>query len=382
MSSLILWTMTKKVKQILGIIIGGLLFLALPIITSPNHSMDLWANLSNPEGIKSFFTYILYLVFFFVHFYAIVPKLFFHKKYMLYGASVAACFIFIVLMVQTLMPFGFDNQPPFPERHSEPNQMQRQNKPPLPPQYNSPSERPAMPSKPEKLRNTSIWFEMSHFLPMFLVVLFVSLSIRFNNRWREVEQEKLNAELSYLKAQVNPHFLFNTLNSIYALAIEKSDETLHAITQLSSMMRYVLNETNKDFVPLQKEIKYISDYIELQKLRFGDTIQLNFKVVGSPNSKKIAPLILITFIENAFKHGVNPEENSSILIEIDINNDELILTVDNKKVNNQKGDMNIKSGLGIENAKNRLQLLYPSKHDLTIADEQNDYLISLKINLT
>ena len=129
--------------------------------------------------------------------------------------------------------------------------------------------------------------------------------LKINSRLKLAEKEKVNAELSYLKAQINPHFLFNTLNSIYSLAIEKSDYTATAVVKLSSMMRYVITDASHKFVPLEKEINYISNYIELQKLRIDSSIKLMYTVTGDISDKKIAPLVLISFIENAFKYGVN-----------------------------------------------------------------------------
>lgn len=213
-----------------------------------------------------------------------------------------------------------------------------------------------------------------------MVIVVFSLMLRISGRWQQTEREKMNAELSYLKAQINPHFLFNTLNSIYSLAIQKSDETPTAIVKLSGMMRYVLSESANEFVSLEKEIIYIKNYIDLQKLRFEDAISLEFIIKGDSIGKKIAPLMLIPFIENAFKHGVNAEEESLIKINIHITEETLFLSVFNKKVTINISEEN-KSGLGIENTKNRLQLLYPEKHKLSIFDTENSFLVELSMNL-
>ena len=214
----------------------------------------------------------------------------------------------------------------------------------------------------------------------FLLMIFFSLMIRINDRLKQTEKEKTMATLSYLKAQINPHFLFNTLNSIYSLAIEKSDYTATAIVKLSGMMRYVISETNSDFVSLDKEITYITDYIDLQKVRLGNTINLSFSIKGSYAGKQIAPFILIPFVENAFKHGVNPEENSSIVISIEIKENEIILIVNNNKVNINKSK-EIESGLGIRNTRNRLQLLYPANHSLIINDDNKEFKVYLQISI-
>jgi len=215
----------------------------------------------------------------------------------------------------------------------------------------------------------------------FFMVLILSAMIRINNRLRQSEKEKVNAELSYLKAQINPHFLFNTLNSIYSSAIEENaDNTATAVVKLSGMMRYVISETHHNFVSLEKEINYITDYIELQKIRLGNTANLQYKVTGSTAGKKIAPLILISFIENAFKHGVNPEEKSGITIDIEIKDGYLQMMVSNAKVKTVNGN-SFKSNIGLENTRGRLQLLYPSKHDLEIKEDEKEFIVLLKINL-
>jgi len=236
------------------------------------------------------------------------------------------------------------------------------------------------PRPPLKPGGGSFLMEISHHIFLFLVVVFFSLILRIGARWKQTEKEKLNTELSYLKAQINPHFLFNTLNSIYSLAIEKSDYTASAIVQLSGMMRYVLSESHNDFVPLEKEIIYLNNYIELQRIRFGNSIKLVFAVNGSAAFKKIAPLVLIPFVENAFKYGVNAEEDSDINIQVDIGEENLHLQVFNKKVRVLQATDD-KSGLGIENTKKRLQLLYPDYHRLLIHDNENDYFISLTLQL-
>jgi LytS/YehU family sensor histidine kinase len=254
--------------------------------------------------------------------------------------------------------------------------------PPPPPMFES-GESPSPPpygKPPHNQPEGDVFIDVNQKIFPFLVVIFFSLILRVSSRWRETEREKMNAELSYLKAQINPHFLFNTLNSIYSLAIMKSDETPTAVVKLSGMMRYVLSEATTDFVSLEKEIIYIKNYIDLQKIRFGESISLEFSINGTTNGKKIAPLILISFIENAFKHGINAEEDSVIRIKINITAEELFLNVFNKKVAVHISEEN-KSGLGVENTRNRLELLYSKRHKLSIYDAEEQYLVELSIIL-
>ena len=215
----------------------------------------------------------------------------------------------------------------------------------------------------------------------FSIVLVLSALIRTNNRLKQTEKEKVNAELSYLKAQINPHFLFNTLNSIYSSAIEENaDNTASAVVKLSGMMRYVISEAHNDYVPLEKEINYISDYIDLQKIRLGNTVNLQYHVTGNSTGKNIAPLVLISFIENAFKHGVNPEEKSNIAIDIAINENILQMLVTNTKVKTVNAST-LKNNIGLDNTRNRLQLLYPFRHELAITEDEKEFIVLLKINL-
>jgi len=139
-------------------------------------------------------------------------------------------------------------------------------------------------------------FPALHYIFIFLALVFFSLILRINNRLKQSEQERLNAELMYLKAQINPHFLFNTLNNIYSLAVERSEQTPNAVVRLSSMMRYVIDDAGKNFVSLQRELGYIRNFIELQMIRFGDVVDLNLNINGTPGNNKIAPFILIPFI--------------------------------------------------------------------------------------
>jgi len=221
---------------------------------------------------------------------------------------------------------------------------------------------------------------INHNVFLFLAVAFFSLLLRIRNRLLQSEKEKLTAELSYLKAQINPHFLFNSLNSIYSLALQKADSAPEAVQKLSSMMRYVLTEANNDFVPLQKELDHIRDYIELQRLRFGNDLPLHCTITGHEKNKRIAPLILISFIENAFKYGINAEEDADIKIEIKVYDKSLGLFVSNNMVTVNVGEEE-KSGIGLDNTKSRLDLVYPNAYELDIKETAKQYIVNLSLKL-
>src|ERR1700722_8758033 len=221
---------------------------------------------------------------------------------------------------------------------------------------------------------------------IFLLVFVLSTGIKVINQWlrseqrtKEIASEKLQAELSFLKAQINPHFLFNTLNNIYALASAQSEQTAAAGMKLSNIMRYVLTEARNDLVPLEKEILFTTHYIELQKMRLTDKTSIDFTINGDPLGHQIAPLLLLPFVENAFKYGISPRERSPINILLEIQKDFLHFKISNHKHFNSTLRMADNTGIGISNTRRRLDLLYPGRYDLIINDKQNDFTVHLNI---
>ena len=197
-----------------------------------------------------------------------------------------------------------------------------------------------------------------------------------------MEAEKLFSELAFLKSQVNPHFLFNILNNICSLARKKSEETENAIIKLAQIMRYMLQDSKDEKVSLEKELEYLRNYIELQRLRISDQVKIHYTVEGQPEAILIEPLLLIPFVENAFKHGVSYLEDSVIDILLLINTARLSLQVHNKIL---RRDIEIPfpdSGIGLKNVIRRLELLYPDKHSLIIKDDGKEYQVELTIHFT
>lgn len=239
---------------------------------------------------------------------------------------------------------------------------------------------------PEMLDNKNPYIEK--IIPVIIVnaILLWLLSIISSILWtiynslKQAESERLTAQIASLKSQINPHFLFNTLNNIYATAIDTSPKAADMVDKLSEMMRYTMKDTQQDFVPLEDEINYISNFIELQRLRLDRSVKLEYSSLEHVPALQIAPMLLIPFIENAFKHGVNSEQKSHIRIMMAMNKTEFQLRVINNKVNIQQ-DISEKSGLGTENTKHRLNLIYPSKHLLVTNDGLKEYSISLYIDL-
>jgi sensor histidine kinase YesM len=213
------------------------------------------------------------------------------------------------------------------------------------------------------------------------IFLFTSL-MRYNRYKTEVENEKLNADLRFLRAQINPHFLFNTLNSIYSLTLnEKAKSSAKAVLQLSGMMRYVASDSHQHFVKLERELAYIQTYLDLQYLRFGESLVVNCSKDGLDMNAPIAPMILVTFLENAFKHGVNPEVKSQIDISIQQNGRNFNFHIHNQKVRLKDGPRE-GGGIGLSNTRTRLELVYPHKHKLDITETSHDFTVKLWIDLS
>ena len=222
------------------------------------------------------------------------------------------------------------------------------------------------------------------FIVIFLGMLRFAVDwFEFESRKKAVENERLLAELNFLKAQINPHFLFNTLNNLYYLAYTQSSNTTEVIAKLSQMMRYMIYDTNHLQVPLTKEIEYMQNYISLERLRLNNQIPINFNIEGNTDGVLIAPLIFITFLENAFKHGVsNHYPGAWVNILIQLRGKECIYKVENSKMSGTKPEAEEKSGIGLQNVKRRLELSYPEKNKLTIEDKPDRYVVQLNITLS
>lgn len=215
--------------------------------------------------------------------------------------------------------------------------------------------------------------------------VFLSTVYKFTVDWffnekekSELEKQSLTAELAFLKSQINPHFLFNSLNNIYSLAYLKSDATPDAILRLSEILRYMLYESNDNRVSLEKEITYLKSFIDLQKLRFRGNAYVVLEVEGHINNQFIVPLVLISFVENAFKHGLATDKENPIHINISVFENKMLFTIKNKKI---KANKDQTGGIGMVNVKRRLDLTYPEKYKLTIENREDEYYSELYLNL-
>ncbi|WP_186756822.1 sensor histidine kinase [Echinicola salinicaeni] len=240
------------------------------------------------------------------------------------------------------------------------------------------------------------YVEKKEFINIFiLLVLFLGLGISTSvaavQKWqsdealrRQLDQQRINSELSYLKAQINPHFFFNTLNNIYSLTNIDVERARIALHKLSRMMRYVLYETEKDQTLLSKEINFIKDFIELMKLRISHKVKVELDIQETVEDKVIAPMLFLPFVENCFKHGISSKQESQIYISVKQFKNELTLKTCNKIIpkNPNSPESHLK-GIGLTNTKRRLSLLYNKQYELSIDDQnpENEYRVTLKINL-
>lgn len=196
---------------------------------------------------------------------------------------------------------------------------------------------------------------------------------------RELERKNLEQQLQYLKYQINPHFLMNTLNNIHALVDIDPQKAQTSILQLSKLMRYVLYDATKNLVPLQQDIDFVSNYIRLMRIRYSDKVAIETDIREPMPDRQIPPLLFISFVENAFKHGISYENESFIQLSIHTDDDKLHFSCRNSKKRTEKTD---KGGVGIKNTRQRLDLIYGTDYQLDIRDDDNDYTVSLTIPLT
>jgi two-component system, LytTR family, sensor kinase len=311
-----------------------------------------------------FFTINLSLIgFYYLHSLVLIPRLLAAQKTTLYVASIILLLAFFIFL-----PYIYFQFVEFPA-----------------PRFIDPAQRP--PGMQPRRYPRRFWpFPFTGTVVMFLLILVISGGIKVINQWfrterrnEEIEREKATTELALLKSQINPHFFFNTLNNIYSLAVTNSPDTATAVLKLSSIMRYVLDDARSNYVPLNKEIQFIENYIALQSVRVTDKVTIRFIKEGDTEDKQVAPLLLIAFVENAFKYGVSAHQPSVITIALKSANSHLNFVVTNQKM--QSGQELVQTGTGLRNTKRRLELLYPNHHSLQIEDKEHTFHVHLILDI-
>lgn len=321
----------------------------------------------NPDFYAQWITGI---ILFYLNYFYLVPALLLQKKYWLYVAFIISLIItFMIIRESFFMP-----EMQIAKRIHPPRMLPLDGHP-----------------IPENLKfRTTMTVQPLFFkiAPSFFYILIVTISAIiktlsefYNNQQNKLiaETHRTTTELIYLRKQTNPHFLFNSLNSIYSLAHKKSDLVPDAIVTLSELMRYMLYETDNKTVALEKEINYIQNYIELQKLRLNNIENITVNVHGEPKNKFIEPLLLISFVENAFKYGTDYKGAAFVKLKIIIEENSLNFWIENKVENYEKDPEN--SGIGLNNIQSRLNLLYPEAHELKITETKELYKVHLNLKL-
>jgi sensor histidine kinase YesM len=209
------------------------------------------------------------------------------------------------------------------------------------------------------------------------------LLMETRNQLMKIQKERSEAELNALRAQVNPHFLFNGLNSIYSLVLKNSDQAPETILKLSEILRYIIYETRKEQVDLKKELDYMQHYIDIQKLRSGSRAKIEVKISGNTDGRKIVPLLFLPLIENSFKHGIKGETGPVfVMMEWTISEDQIEFVAENNKGESDEVGLDQHRGIGLENLKQRLNMEYPGKHHFKITETEDRFKVELEIKTT
>ncbi|MFN8241814.1 MAG: histidine kinase [Bacteroidales bacterium] len=312
---------------------------------------------------------------FYINYFLLVPRYYFSNRKSRYFVSVALLLIFFYFVSDGSNKVVFNYMKDEPDKMSQPGPGQKDNLPGPPRLFH-------MPGRPP-FRDMHLFNYL--FSSGFLV--FFSLGLRVIERHskieqvqKELEKEKLNSELAFLKNQISPHFFFNTLNNIYSLIGINPDDSREAVLKLSKMMRYMLYESEKGDTRLSSEIEFMSNYIDLMKLRLSERVSLRVIFPDKYEDIAIPPLIFIPFIENAFKHGISFRENSAIEIRLSSSGK----TIEFSCINNVPRVLEPKRqdapGIGLDNVKKRLGLLFPGKHELRINRSESVYEVQLRIS--
>ncbi|WP_439506886.1 sensor histidine kinase [Sediminibacterium sp.] len=353
----------NRAIQLIAHLAAWICFFSLPYLVFFPRLRDF--SMSNHMLTVIILNNIMLVVFFYLNTQVLIPKFLIKEKWLLYVLSLVGCLLFFLYVPRTLAMMIHPPEIPLTVTENTKGINLRSNR-----------------IGRIRRRPYADFFNTV----LFLLVITFGACIEVVRRWlqteqnrKETEHERINTELSFLKSQVNPHFFFNTLNNIYSLAIVKSDKTAHAVLKLSAIMRYILTETERNLVPLENEVSFIHNYIELQQVRLTEKVQVNFTIEGNSAPLLVAPLIFIPFVENAFKYGVSTKENSSIDITLKITDHTIYFYAKNFIVQSENNLME-NTGIGINNVKRRLSLLYPEKYTLSNITENGYYIVNLSIN--
>jgi two-component system, LytTR family, sensor kinase len=320
----------------------------------------------------------LYAVIFYANYLLLTPKLFFRQRKVLYFIAALS----LLVIATTINEVTFSNF----EKHGPNDKPAKEMRPHMQP----PPGIPFMPQTeiPFKHNRPSKNWPMYNFIITTLFLSGFGMGLSFSDKFtlhekqrKEAEKEKLNFELAFLKNQINPHFLFNTLNNIYSLVQTSVSDGQKAILQLSKLMRYILYETEKGDRPLSQEIEFMQTYINLMKLRVSDKVTITVSFPENYEDIAIPPLLFLPFVENAFKHGISYRRTSFVDVMLHIDPTRITFKCSNSIGNSGDGMLKGESGIGLENVKKRLALLFPGRHMLNVQETESAFQIILQIDL-
>lgn len=358
---------TKRMQALLVVLVWLLLF-AIPVLFS-----DASGQLDWPHILKIWKEYSMLLVVFMINRFVLMPLLFFRDKKTIYFISIACVILMFTMALFFLQQI---DRPQVLHDEKPPRSVEMSMQPDGPPHPRvGPPDRPA-PGRPVP--------PFANMLIMSVLLVGFDSGLMFFSKWMVSKQNLLKAEkksienkMAFLKNQISPHFFMNTLNNIHALVDIDTEETKDAIIKLSHMMDYMLYESQAKKIPLKKEIEFIRSYVELMKLRVSDEVDLRFSAPEILPPVKIPPLLVISFIENAFKYGVSYQNPSFIHILVEVKESMVVFKIENQ-VHNLKNE-NTNSGIGIENTSERLQLLYGNQYELIIDEKDEVFKVNLAI---
>jgi hypothetical protein len=358
---------SKKALLLISHLLGWALFIYItaPLISRTEH---LRGNLFPWLFITS---YLFLIAYFYCNLHVFVPHFLSKKRIVLFLGITIVAYVLFCFVIPSVFRQYFTPELPF-----RPGML------PGRPDFQLQDGVRMMPFK--IFRHSGLYSHSSQFLVIFIIsagLKVVSQWYAEKQRLQELENSMVQAELSFLKSQIHPHFLFNSLNSIYYLALSKDDKAPEAILSLSEFLRFVTTESNQSRIPMEKEVKMLEEYIHLQSMRASEKFELQFQLKGGFREGTIMPLTFVPFVENAFKYGISAHINCFIHICVEIENDWLKFTCDNSIVSGIN-DRNLSSGVGLENIRKRLELAYPGRHSLAINADSSAFHVKLQINLT
>jgi len=366
---------SQKQESLVYLVLWAALFMAPVISMQFRHAeSDVfpWAEL-----LDVWFQTGILLAVFLIHNCLLAPILVYSQRRMLYFSSILVLTGCFVLLQCVQRPEQRNRRPPM---------EQIDHRPPMPDEQLAPNDRPPFHGKP--VNHPPLIFGQHDFIATVMLILMLGMNIgvklyfkeRLNqDRLAKLERENLQQQLEYLRYQVNPHFLMNTLNNIHALVDIDGERAKETIVELSRILRYALYEGSRQRVPLRRDVEFMQGYISLMRLRYTDKVSIEVNVSDSLPDCEVPPMLFITFIENAFKHGVSYQQDSFISISLQAIGNRLLFTCSNSKPQHPNKHEGQEGGVGLQNIKRRLQLIYAGRYRLDISDQGKVYSVEMEI---